>query len=297
MKIYITIFLLVFSLQSFAQNISGKAFYESKTTVDLDAFDTNGQMTEDMKKMAASMMKSALEKTFILTFNKDESIYKEEEKLESGPVNPGFKMMMGSFMPGVQYKNLKTGELIEENEFFGKEFLVTEKMEQLDWKLGKESKQIGQYTVFKATAIKKVDANDFQMARPKKKDDSSAAKAKDDKGKENENAKKEETQDPMDLIEIPEEIEVTAWYTPQIPVSNGPGEYSGLPGLIMELNFYRTTLLCSKIVMNPKNPEKIEKPRKGKKVSREEYITIVKEKTDELRDNFRNSGGRRGGGF
>ncbi len=288
MKLYLSIFLLAFSLQSFSQNISGQAFYESKTTVDLDAFDTNGQMTEDMKKMAAGMMKSALEKTFILTFNKDESIYKEEEKLESGPVNPGFKMMMGSFMPGVQYKNLKTSELIEENEFFGKEFLVIEKMEQLDWKLGKESKQIGQYTVFKATAIKKVDANDFQMARPKKKDGDA---------KENEEANKEESQDPMDMIEIPEEIEVTAWYTPQIPVSNGPGEYSGLPGLIMELNFYRTTLLCSKIVMNPKNPEKIEKPKKGKKVSREEYITIVKEKTEELRDNFRNSGGRRGGGF
>src|SRR5690554_7793127 len=105
-----------------------------------------------------------------------------------------------------------------------------------------------------------------------------------------------EVQDPMDLIEIPEEIEVTAWFTPQIPVSNGPGEYAGLPGLILELNVYRTTLLRSKIVMNPKSAEKIEPPTKGKKVSREEYITIVKEKTEELRENFQNRGGRRGGG-
>lgn len=99
----------------------------------------------------------------------------------------------------------------------------------------------------------------------------------------------------MDRIEIPEEIEVTAWFTPQIPVSNGPGEYAGLPGLILELNVYRTTLLCSKIVMNPKEAEKIEPPKRGTKVSREEYIQIVKEKTRELQENFRNSGGRRGG--
>src|SRR5690554_6722601 len=198
----------------------------------------------------------------------------------------GFRMMMGSFTPGPQYKNLKTGVMLEENEFFGKQFLVTDSIKTLDWQITKESKTIGQYIAFKATAIKKVDPNDYSMARPKKKDE-----------KENAEVKNDSTtiQDPMDMIEIPEEIEVTAWFTPQIPVSNGPGEYAGLPGLILELNVYRTTLLCSKIVMNPKDAEKIEPPKKGTKVTRQEYIKIVKDKTEELRENFRNSGGRRGG--
>lgn len=288
MKLFLTTFLIAFSLQSFAQNINGQAYYQSKTSVDLDAFGNNREMTEDMKKMIAERMKSMLEKTYILTFNKEESIYKEEAKLDASPMNAGLNMMIGSFTPGPQYKNLKTGELIQENEFFGKQFLVTDSIDKLDWQLGKESKQIGEYVVFKATAIKKVDPNDLQMARPKKKDD---------KAKESDDAKKQDSQDPMDMIEIPEEIEVTAWYTPQIPVSNGPGEYAGLPGLIMELSFYRTTLLCSKIVMNPSNPEKIERPKKGKKVSQEEYAAIVKEKMEELRENFQNRDGRRGGGF
>ena len=288
MKLFLTTFLLALSLQGFAQNISGQAYYKSKTTVDLDAFGNNREMTDDMKKMIAERMKSMLEKTYILTFNKDESIYKEEATLDANPMNAGLNMMIGSFTPGLQYKNLKTGELIQENEFFGKQFLVTDSIENLDWQLGKESKQIGEYVVFKATAIKRVDPNDFQMARPKKKDD---------KANESDADKKEDSQDPMDMIEIPKEIEVTAWYTPQIPVSNGPGEYVGLPGLIMELSFYRTTLLCSKIVMNPNNPDKIEAPKKGKKVTQAEYAKIVKEKMEELRENFRNSGGRRGGGF
>jgi GLPGLI family protein len=294
---YIAILLLLFSFTINAQNISGQAYYESKTTVDMDALGGGREMTEEMKKTVAQMMKSALEKTYILTFNKDESIYKEQEKLDAAPMNPGFKMMMSSYSPGAQYKNLKTGQIIEENEFFGKQFLVTDSIQTLDWQITKESKTIGQYIAFKATAIKKVDPNDYSMARPKN----------DRKGKdEKENAAKKtdtsQPQDPMDMIEIPKEIEVTAWFTPQIPVSNGPADFAGLPGLILELNVYRTTLLCSKIVMNPKEAEKIEPPKKGKEVTREEYTKIVKEKTDELRENFRGrggngGGGRRGGGF
>ncbi|QAA81688.1 GLPGLI family protein [Aequorivita sp. H23M31] len=295
MKAFITLLFLIFSLQNFAQNISGQAYYQSKNALDFDVSDTKSQLSEDVKKTILDGMKSMLENTFILTFNKEESIYREEEKLDANPAYAGMKMMMGSFMPGPMYKNLKTGKMLEENEFFGKQFLVTDTIQKLDWKLEKESKQIGQYVVFKATAIKKIDPNDFLMARPKKKD-SSANEAKDEKEKNADN-KKNEIPDPMDMIEIPEEIEITAWYTPQIPVSNGPGEYGGLPGLIMELSFYKTTILCSKIVMNPKAAEKIEAPKKGKEVSREEYTKIVKEKTEELRENFRNMGGRRGSGF
>lgn len=290
---YTLIFLLFLSFSINAQNISGQAFYESKTTVDMDALGGGREMSEEMKKTVAQMMKSALEKTYILTFNKDESIYKEQEKLDATPMNPGFKMMMSSYTPGAQYKNLKTGQIVEENEFFGKQFLVTDSIKDLDWQITKESKTIGQYIAFKATAMKKVDPNDYSMTRPKKKDERENAETKNDTA---------QPQDPMDMIEIPEEIEVTAWFTPQIPVSNGPGEYAGLPGLILELNVYRTTLLCSKIVMNPKEAEKIEPPKKGKEVTREEYIKIVKEKTDEIRENFRGrggngGGGRRGGGF
>lgn len=288
MKQYFLLLAILFSFATTAQSISGQAFYESKTTVDLDAFDTNRQLTEEMKKMIAERMKSALEKTYILTFNKDESIYKEQEVLDAAPINPGFKMMMSSYSPGAQYKNLKTGQLVEENEFFGKQFLIVDSIPTLEWTITKESKPIGQYVAFKATAIKKIDPNDFSMARPKKKDEMENALAKKDTTK---------PEDPMDRIEIPEELEVTAWFTPQVPVSNGPGEYGGLPGLILELNIYRTTLLCSKIVLNPKEAEKIEPPKKGTKVTREEYTKIVKEKTEELQENFRNSGGRRGGGF
>ena len=293
MKFFSTLAITFLSVASIAQNISGQAFYESKTTVKTSEIGRK-DMDENMRKMIAERMKNYLEKTYVLTFNGSESVYIEEEKLETGANSGRMAMMMGSFSPGVQYKNLETQQILEEREFFGKQFLINDTITNLDWTLEKESKQIGQYVVFKATALKQIDENDLSMARRRRSNDS---EEKDKEIKEEKEAVKDSAsvKDPFSEIEIPKEMLVTAWYTPQIPVKNGPGEYTGLPGLILELNFYRTTILCSKIVMNPKESEEIKSPKKGKEVTREEYNIIVKEKMEEMRENFR-GGGRRGGG-
>ena len=226
--------------------------------------------------------------------NKEENIWlsKEEEKLETGGGgNRGFGMMMSIFSAGKQYKNLADNQILEEREFFGKQFLINDTITNLQWTVGKESKQIGQYIAIKATAMKQVDPNDFSMARRRNRD------GDDEEKKEGEEVKDSTSTnlDPFDEIEVPKEMLVTAWFTPQIPVKNGPGEYAGLPGLILEMSIDRTTILCSKIVLNPKEADKIEAPDIGKEVTREEYNEIVKEKMDEMRENFRGGDGRRGG--
>jgi GLPGLI family protein len=294
MKRFILFSLFLFSITTIAQNISGQAYYQSKTTVNMDGFGGR-DMDESRKKMIAERMKGMLEKTYILTFNNSESIYKEEEKLETrGNSGGGFRMMMGSFSPENQYKNIKTQVLIQEQELFGKQFLINDSIPQLEWTLEKESKQIGQYVVFKATAIKKVDANDLSMIRRRgRNNDQKKDSLTNDESKVKNDSIKDKN--PITEIEVPKEVIVTAWYTPMIPVQNGPGEYSGLPGLILELNVYRTTILCSKIVLNPKEGEVIKVPTNGKEVTKKEYNKIVKEKTDEMRENFR-GGGRRFGG-
>lgn len=292
MKRILFLAIILLSFGSIAQNISGQAYYESKTTIDMDGWG-NGQMSEDMKKQIAARMKSALEKTYILTFNGNESIYKEEEKLEAGAGGRGWGMMMGSYSPGAQYKNIEANQIVEEREFFGKEFLIKDTITNLQWEVGKESKMIGQYLAIKATAVKQIDPNDFSMARRRNRNNDDAEKKEGEVAKDS-TAKDDD--DPFDEIEVPKEMVITAWFTPQIPVKNGPGEYAGLPGLILELSAHRTTILCSKIVMNPKEADKIKAPDTGKVVTREEYNLIVKEKTDEMRENFRGRGGRRSGG-
>ena len=270
-----------------AQEFQGVAIYQSKTSIDFDGFGGR-QMSEEQKKQIAERMKSMFEKTYKLTFNAFESVYKEEDKLETPGGGGGFRVgFMSSFTGGPQYKNVKDNQLLQEQEFFGKQFLVKDSLPKLEWKMGTESKQIGQYLCFKATAMKKVDETDFMNFRRRNRDS--------EEKREGEVAKDStKTNNPMDEIEIPKEIEVTAWYTPQIPINQGPDEYWGLPGLILEVNADRTTILCSKIVINPKVKEEIQVLSKGKEVTKKEYTDIVKQKIEEMRENF---GGRNGGNF
>ena len=78
---------------------------------------------------------------------------------------------------------------------------------------------------------------------------------------------------------------IEAWYSPQIPVSHGPSEYWGLPGLILEVSAGDTTLLCYEIVMNPEKKLEIKAPKKGKKVTKTEYQKIISTKMKEFREN------------
>ncbi|TYA58014.1 GLPGLI family protein [Formosa maritima] len=279
--ITVFIFVLTTSFSFSQQDFQGKATYLSKTTIDMDNFG-RGDMSEEQKKQIAERMKSMLEKTYFLVFNKTESTYKEEEKLDTPGQSSGFRMMMGNFTGGAQYKDVKENVLLQEQEFFGKQFLIKDSLPKFEWKMSGETKQIGQYACFKATATKKVDAMDFRSMRRKNNDDASK--------KETDSTK---TKDVMDEIEVPETIEVTAWYTMQIPVNQGPGEYWGLPGLILEVHADRTTILCSKIVLNPEDKEDIKKPEKGKEVTQEEYNDIMKKKIEEMREMY---GGRGRGG-
>jgi GLPGLI family protein len=94
-----------------------------------------------------------------------------------------------------------------------------------------------------------------------------------------------------DQGEMPTETVITAWYAPEIPVNQGPESYWGLPGLILEVNDGRTTILCSKIVLNPKEKAKIEAPSKGKVVTQAEYDETVMKKMEEMRE-MGSQGGR-----
>lgn len=281
-------FIFLISGAIMAQDFQGKAYYQSKTTMDMSNFGGQ-QMTEQQRKMMAERMKSMLEKTFILSFNRTESIYKEEEKLAAPGAGGGrWGGMMGSFTAGAQYKNVKDQQLIQDQEFFGKQFLIKDSIPKLEWKMESESKQIGQYLCFKATAVKKVNDMDFSNMRRRNNRDNEQRQGE----KSKDTAKSTNL---MDEIEVPKEILVTAWYTPQIPVNQGPGEYWGLPGLILEVNSGRTTILCSKIEINPTDKTEIKAPSKGKVVTKKEYEDIVKEKMEEMQEMYggRGRGSRR----
>lgn len=276
-----------------AQNFQGMAVYESKTsTSDMTSnFRGNREITPEMQKQIEERMKAMFEKTFVLTFDKNASNYVEEEKIEAAGQQGGGMRFMSSMMGGggTHYKNVKEKIFSVDKEFAGKEFLVQDSLPKLDWKLSGETKQIGNYMCFKATAVRPVSQSDFRNFR-RKKDEEKKEEVKQEETK-TEEKKEDRNTNFMDQWEVPKEIVVTAWYTPDIPINQGPENYWGLPGLILKVSDGKTVILCSKIVINPKEKKEIKAPKKGKLVTQSEYDKIVAEKMEEWREMGRQGGG------
>ena len=259
------IFLLVFSFSftsnSEAQEFQGQAFYFSKSKMQLGNW--GARLSEGQKKQIAARLKNRLEKTFILSFNKQESMFIEDDKIDA--VSGATDSWGGNFSRGDQYKNIKESTLVQSQEFYGKRFLVKDKLYRIEWTMGTETKKIGQYTSYKAKAM--VPTNELAWYNFSWSDLRNTNKEKTG----------EEPEVKMTVVE--------AWYTPEIPVAHGPGEYWGLPGLILEVSAGNTTLLCSKIVMNPEEKIEIEAPDRGKEITKSDYQSTVQRKMVEMRNN------------
>ena len=291
------VFSAVSFLQMQAQEFQGMAVYESKTSTSefKTRMEGNKNMTPDMQKMIEERMKKMFEKTFILNFNKSASIYKKEEKLEAptqGGGGGGGMRMMSSMMGGggTNYKNVKQKTYSVDKEFMGKEFLIKDSLPNYAWKMEGETKLIGGYTCFKATAIRPVSQSDFRNFRTKK-EESKKEEPKSETVKTDGEPKKTNF---MDDFELPKEITITAWYSPEIPINQGPENYWGLPGLILEVNDGKTIILCSKIVLNSKEKAEIKEATNGKVISQKEYDETVVKKMEEFRQMNQGKGGNGG---
>ncbi len=296
-KLITAILFFVMSMLFGQQSFQGYAVYESKTSTKQmmqNMGSNNRQFTPEQRANWEERMKKAFEKTFILTFDRTASFYSEEEKLDAVEQNQGFGRMMSSMAGGPVYKNVKDKVLLSEREFFGKEFLIKDSLPKYEWQMSGETKQIGNYTCYKATAKRPTNATDFRSLRTrandeeKKKEEKAADKAaKPEVASAEKKETKTNTTNFMDGWEMPEEIEITAWYTMDIPINQGPDKYWGLPGLILEINEGNTTILCSKIVLNSKDKKEIKIPRKGKEVTQSEFDKISTEKMNEMREQWR----------
>lgn len=260
-----------------AQDFQGVAIYKTQRQVDIKMDST--QVNNEMQAQMIEMMKKQFQKTFKLTFNKEASLYKEEESLDKPQAAMGgeFQVVMvgGGGGSDVLYKNTKDNRYSDQKDTMGKIFLVKDEIEKIDWKLEADTKYIGEYQCYKATYTKMVEVFN------------NTGFSSDDNEKEEEEEKEPEM----------EERTVTAWYTPQIPVNNGPAMYQGLPGLILEIHDGKLTVICSKIVLNPEDKVDINEPEKGKKVNQKKYDEIMDKKNKEMMERYRPRKGREGESF
>lgn len=84
----------------------------------------------------------------------------------------------------------------------------------------------------------------------------------------------------MEAFYVKDSTKTVAWFTPSIPVSGGPSDFHGLPGLILEVNVNEGKRIISAATVSPGDvTSMIVKPKQGKKVTKDEFRKIVAEKT------------------
>ena len=264
----LTFILLLSACFSFSQNFQGKAYYMSKISVDKSFMDN--PRTAQYRGYMEKMLKQNTEKNYILEFNSTESMYKEQTKLDVDDGRSGYNWMaqyVGDNI-GKLYKNVSDQVTVNETEFMGRFFLLTDSISDQKWKMSGETKKIGKYTCYKATYEKEVKEQTFSFG------------SWNNEGNQNKNVGKTR------------KVEVVAWFTPEIPISTGPSWYGGLPGLILEISDDKTSVLCTKIVMNPTEKSKIKRPKKGKVIATSDFLVLQDEKRIEAREmwNKRSSG-------
>lgn len=255
MKLYVSIIIIIlFANPSFSQKITGQAFYTSMYKAEKTELTTKQKENPRIKELA-EQLNQAFTDDFVLEFTQEESVFIKQPKLKKpNPTTEG-KITISRSMMGdeeILYKNLRTNNFLNNKEVYGKLFLIQDTIKTYEWQLSKETKTIGEYICFKATYVPMSEETDDNLIEDGK-------------------IKKE----------------IIAWYTPQIPVKNGPMEYGGLPGLILEVQDGNQKLLCSKIVLNPVEKLRIRKPNKGKKVTKQEFNSIVEKKSKEMMENFK----------
>lgn len=90
----------------------------------------------------------------------------------------------------------------------------------------------------------------------------------------------------------------TAWFTPAIAKPIGPTGFEGLPGLVLEVNMNNGdyTIVATAVEAGKENVAALVVPTEGKKMKKDAYNKMVKEKTEEMQKEMGISGGGHGSG-
>jgi GLPGLI family protein len=268
MKKIITVFALLLITSMNAQTFTGKATYKTSRKSDIQIDANQEGMTDKIQEEVQKRLQKMSQKTFILEFDKTKSVYKQDESLAAPNLSSDFTQVQvieiggGSGKGSIYYKDLQGKTYRNQTEIQGKVFLIKDDLPAYDWKMSTETKNIGMYTCYKATYSKEVEQKQVTFINGEMKEEV-----------------------------VKETIVTTAWYTLQVPVSNGPDNYQGLPGLILEINDGKNLIVCTEISMNPSKSIKIEAPKKGKVVSQEKYDEIQNKKSKEMMEKFKSRRG------
>jgi GLPGLI family protein len=242
-----------------AQQKEGKVIYDRITKMQIQIDDSN--------QGALNLPQTRTDK-FELLFGNNQSLWHisdEQTPEEDNGGGGGVQIrMIGGGVDDISYYDISKGTSTEQRDMFEKKFVVSDSIRKLNWKLTGESKTVLNHNCQKATAQRIGVRMMMNM----------------DNGK-------------MERKEIADTSTIIAWFTPDIPVAAGPGEFQGqLPGLILEMDVNNGRQIYKATEISPKaDMVAIKEPKNGKKVTRDEFRKETQKMMDEMQKN--NQGGGR----
>ncbi len=173
--------------------------------------------------------------------------------------------MLGS-NDGDFYKNFSAGISIQATEQSGKNFLIVDTLRKQPWKLSDETKIILGYTCHKATMIQKSfsgGGGNWGGGR---------GSERGDRPREENNPDTAQKRPPR----VPRDIQVVAWFADGISASVGPDRFGQLPGAILEIDVDNASMVYTATEIKATVSDKdIKEPKKGKKVTRDEFMKLM----------------------
>ncbi|SDX37283.1 GLPGLI family protein [Lutibacter oricola] len=200
--IYSLLFCLL-TISSYSQNgVATYSFLLAKNGMNekidsLTKKDTGSNKTEALSLLKGIFQSNTESFEFQLKFNQDNSLFSFQEKMDIDNEN-GIKTTLLKSMSSSNkkyYYNRKSKEIYNQTVLLGETYLIKSSSDSLQWNLTNESQVIKGYTCFKAVTYKKR----YNLSGTISKD------------------------------------KVVAWYAPSIPLTYGPYNFVGLPGLVIEV--------------------------------------------------------------
>lgn len=238
MKLFKIFFVLLFSINSFAQQEKTiKVTYKLTLAQEEEVApspDANPEAVKFVKKLKKKMEETASSITGVLYCNSYSSTYMVDTGLSVG--NKDELAFISSTLAGdgIFYVNIKDSIKFNQSNFTGKTFNIFYDINEYKWTTTNKTKKINGYTCYQATGVKTY--YDYR---------------------------KEGNVDVTPVV----------WYCPELPYKFGFNGLNGLNGLILEGSFNgKTFFYASNIDLDYKDESNIlKKPTKGKDITEDEY--------------------------
>jgi len=266
-KLIFSLCAAVATLPALAQMKEGKIIFERTTQM---RFQFRGGPDGEVTNAAPQTMVNAFE----LLFGGGKSLWQslpdvnqeanQITPMESPTVSGGRAFTIRRFGgDDAVYVNYDEGKRLTSREINSKQLVVEDSISKLNWKMTDETKSILGKKAFKATAQTVTSRTTTSM----------------------ENGE-------MKRREVPDTLNIVAWFTPEIPVPAGPAYQGQLPGMILEIDINKGQTVYKAVEISSKvNLSNIKEP-KGKRITSAEYDKEREAMMEEMRRRMQENGGR-----